>query len=248
MSYTTFISDIHLEENNVPKMHSFSAWLEQQSHHADAIYILGDLLDVWVGGNKQNQWLKPLQQALLACKQNQVPVYFMPGNRDFLINQEFCQQYHMQFIHDPTKINLYGKPTLLAHGDAYCSFDKYYTLYRKLIRANLTKKIFQLLGHQNRITIGEHLRNKSQKSNQKKPIYLMDVCPNAITTALHASNCDLIIHGHTHMPNIHRANHQAHRIVLGAWHQQGWALQYYPNHKTNLYKVVLADTPCTAKI
>jgi UDP-2,3-diacylglucosamine hydrolase len=228
LPYTLFISDLHLDENEPEIFKKFLVFIEQYAMHADCIYILGDFFEMWIGEDKQNLFLQTVSEKLRQLSQVK-PVYFMPGNRDFLIDHNFAEKYHLQILHDPSCINLYGKKILLMHGDSLCTQDKSHQLFRKITQHPFTKKIFLSLPLFLRKKIGALLRGKSKQRTHQLQEHVMDVTPIAVTQALHFYDTDLLIHGHTHKPAIHphqTSKGMAKRVVLGAWHSQGNMLVY----------------------
>lgn len=219
-----FISDLHLSvfpaknpsENRL--MQAFLTLLTQINTlpNVQSLYILGDWFDAWLGDDMVKNdpvktWLNPMIKALTTLHLKGCQIFVQKGNRDFLLGQDFCQNFGGQILPEPFYLSLYGKIYRLEHGDRLCTDDKPYQRFRTIIQNPLTKKILLAQPLKNRQKIANALRKKSRKSTQKKPQTIMDVNTNAVNRTL--THADWLIHGHTHRPKIH-----SHRIVLGDWH------------------------------
>ena len=223
MSYTYFISDLHLSADHPKITERFLNFLKTDAMQADALYILGDFFEYWIGDDAQTDFHDKIFSAIQLARQNGLPIYFMYGNRDFLISQELLKQYHLIFLPDPTVIDLYGKPVLLMHGDLLCSDDKAYQRYRKCIYNPILQTIFLMLPLFIRKKAANYMRGKSGKD--QKPQQFYNTNQNTILEFLNRAGTDLLIHGHTHKPEIHQQGDKT-WIVLGAWENQGEILKY----------------------
>lgn len=199
MNYTIFISDLHLEESHSQKTNAFLEFLTTTAAHADALYILGDLFEVWIGDDDNTRFNEKIKAALKSCP---IPIYFMRGNRDFLIGEKFAQETSCRLIEDPFKIDLYGIPTLLTHGDLLCSKDISYIKYRKLAHNPKCHKLFLLLPLKLRKWIANYLRNKSTKAQKSKSNVEKDAVIATVIKLMHKHQVTQLIHGHTHRPAI----------------------------------------------
>ncbi len=199
MNYTIFISDLHLEESHNQKTNAFLEFLATTAAHADALYILGDLFEVWIGDDDNTLYNKKIKAALKSCP---IPIYFMRGNRDFLIGEKFAQETGCQLIEDPTKIDLYGIPTLLTHGDLLCSKDISYIKYRKLAHNSKCRRLFLLLPLKVRKWIANYLRNKSINAQKLKSTVEKNVVIATAIKLMLEYQATQLIHGHTHRPAI----------------------------------------------
>lgn len=214
---TLFISDLHLEPAHPGITQLFLNLLENQASQADALYILGDLFAAWIGDDDINEFNQTIIQALHKLTHKGVPVYFMHGNRDFLIGKKFIEQTGCQFLSDPTIIDLYGVPTLLMHGDTLCTEDKAYLRYRYFAHNAFLQKIFLKLPLAWRKKVARQLSNKSRNNMPS----IMDAVPAEIERVIKQYQVTLLIHGHTHKPAIHSLEwdgQKARRIVLSDWH------------------------------
>jgi UDP-2,3-diacylglucosamine hydrolase len=229
MRHTLFISDLHLAETEPTIARLFLKFLKDYASNpeVDALYILGDFFNVWVGDDDTSPFIENIKQELQSLV---APVYLMPGNRDFLLGQTFASQCKVFLIPDPYKIDLYGKPTLLMHGDILCTKDKLQTIFRRLTQGNLSRQLFLTLPINLRRSMAKFVHDFSTRNNTHKSSEKMDIVQNALIKRLFESNCMQIIHGHTHKPNIYNftiENKNIRRIVLGSWeHESGQTLQY----------------------
>lgn len=223
-----FISDLHLSPKAPELTALFLDFLKGPAATGQALYILGDLFDVWVGADIDEDFQKQIQAALLTLAQQSVKLYFMNGNRDFLITQAFLKKAGCQKIPDPSVISLYGTGTLLAHGDRYCTQDIGYQRYRKVAQHPLTKLIFNSLPKSSRVKIAQKLRANSHKHQKGKPMDILDVTPLAILEAMTKYDVSVMIHGHVHRPKIHSEN-EKHRLVLGDWGKEASFIMSQPD-------------------
>lgn len=231
---TLFISDLHLSSKRPETSELFLRFLKEEAKNIDALYILGDFFEVWIGDDTpnvhDNQMIEALREFSKTC-----PVYFMCGNRDFLISRDFERKSGATLLPDPSVIELYGKPIVLAHGDALCSLDARYQRFRKFVRHPWVKKLFLKLPLSIRHHIANAIRHSSSrpksKSTTTKKQWQFDVALKDVYQALRKFHSHVLIHGHTHVPKIHDfiLNDQpAKRIVLGEWTNTGSVLVYSP--------------------
>lgn len=235
--FTLFISDLHLQVSTPEIFQAFLQVLDEHASKADALYILGDFFEVWIGDDAITAFQHDVIDAL---KKLQIPVYFMHGNRDFLIGNQFAQLANVTLLNDPSVINLYGKPVLLAHGDALCTDDRMHQIFRTITRSILFKNLFLLLPKSWREKIAQSFRQKSTSRKKMLNQSIMDVNPTAVTNLMQKNQVDFLIHGHTHRPKIHEIpqnNHPATRIVLGDWHHSTKILTYFEDHNYELKQI-----------
>lgn len=241
MAHTLFISDIHLQEET-PKITSiFLQFLQQQAPNADALYILGDCFETWIGDDDCSSFNQQISQALRILASQGTPIYVMHGNRDFLLGSRFAQQSSVQLLPDPTVIQLYGQTILLSHGDRLCTLDIKHQAYRNKANRRWVQKLFLCLPLLLRQTIAKRLRQKSRQHNLTVPAYITDVTPKEVQRLMKQYQVELLIHGHTHRPAIHEINIEGYlgkRIVLGPWHDSGNALIY---HDDGSYALTLIE-------
>ena len=231
---TLFISDLHLDEENPKIINLFFDFLDQLDNRIDALYILGDFFEVWVGDDEQTDLQKNVCKKLKSLTEKNIPVYFMHGNRDFLIGKRFLRAAHCKLLKDPTVIDLYGKKILLMHGDTLCTDDVAYQKFRKKARNPFYQKLFLLLPLALRKNIASKMRTKSKKYTANTDSRIMDTNPAEVARIVQQHPINLLIHGHTHRPAIHELGSDKKRIVLAAWHEQGNVLIYRKNHEFEL--------------
>lgn len=232
MGKTLFISDLHLDEKQPHLTHLFMRFLEAHTQGADALYILGDLFEVWVGDD-ENTSLQAKAKITLKKLSPKLPIYFIHGNRDFLLGKHYAEQSGMQLLPEATTIDLYGKPALIMHGDTLCTRDVRYQKFRKKVRRRLYQKLFLQLPLKTRKQIAAKIRAKSKMNTQQTELSIMDVTESEVCKQMSAARSELLIHGHTHRPAIHQ-HETGQRIVLPAWHQIGGGLVYHDDHQFSL--------------
>lgn len=228
---TLFISDLHLDSSRPDITAQFFQFLKTEARQAAALYILGDLFEVWIGDDDDDAEKVRIQAALRELTAAGVPCYLMHGNRDFLIGPRFCTNTGCMLLPDPSVIELYGRRTLLMHGDLLCTDDRNYQRARRILRNPLVKGIFRCLSLAQRHRIGAKIRAKSQAHINNlmsaSMMQIMDVNEATVRQTLIAHGVDLLIHGHTHRPAVHSLtvnNAPATRVVLGDWYTQGSVL------------------------
>lgn len=233
MGETLFISDLHLDAKRPQIVGLFLRFLAQEVPRADALYILGDLFEYWIGDDMLTHpatasQLAPVADALATLSTAQVPVYFVHGNRDFLIGEGFARRCGVQILPEASVIDLYGTPTLVMHGDTLCTDDVAYQELRGMLRNAQWQQQFLALPMEERVRQAQALRERSAQATQEKQEYIMDVNAQAVEQALRAYGLSRLIHGHTHRPAVHDLTidgEPSQRIVLGDWYEQGSVLR-----------------------
>lgn len=221
MPHTLFISDLHLDEQNPTITARFFYFIKHHARQADALYVLGDCFEAWIGDDDLSPFHLSIIHAFKQCVELGTPVYFMHGNRDFLIGERFAQMSGATLIKDPSIVELYGKPVLLSHGDRLCTLDVVHQVYRNQVSKPWVQKIFLSIPIRFRRTLAKYLRRRSHRHNQQTPLYKTDVIQETVIHCMRQHQAYLLIHGHTHRPHIHSFmvdNINSVRIVLGAWH------------------------------
>jgi len=224
---TLFISDLHLDENFPEITELFVHFMREQAPSAEAIYILGDLFEAWVGDDDNRDGTQLFIDELKTLSDNGTPLYIMSGNRDFLFADGFAKRTGCQLLSDPTIINLYGTPTLLMHGDSLCTDDVQHQESRIMLRSDDWKSRFLSQPLDARIQQAKEYRNMSRKHLKDAPDAIMDVNAAAVIEVMQQHDVLQLIHGHTHRPAVHSLNvngQDAKRIVLGDWGKQGSVL------------------------
>lgn len=224
---TLFISDLHLsgERENITEL--FINFLDQRASNADALYILGDLFEVWPGDDMiQPDYEKSISK-MKQLSNNGLPLFIMQGNRDFLMAEKLAEVSGATMIEDPAVIDLYGTPTLLMHGDTLCTDDVDYQKFRAMVRDPRWKADFFAKPNEERLAMTSKYRKISKDETAKKSMDIMDVNQQAVEKVMLEKNIPQLIHGHTHRPAIHDFtidNKNMKRIVLGDWFEQGSVL------------------------
>lgn len=236
MSFTYFIADLHLCAERPDITQCLERFLHTDAVNADALYVLGDLFEVWIGDDDVTPFSEHIA-ALFNAVSKHCPVYFIHGNRDFAIRQGWLTKAGMQLLNEQTVIDLYGTPTLITHGDELCTRDVAYQKFRKKARSWWWPRLMLALPLSIRRRAAQKGRATS-KANQKhlKP-EIMDVTPEEVVNTMEHFGVQRLIHGHTHRPNIHclTANGKdATRIVLGDWYDQGSILKVTPSESALL--------------
>lgn len=194
-----FISDLHLHPEMpeiTERYRDFLAWAQTRTK---ALYILGDFFHVWAGDDTQTTWSHSILDALRQLNDVGVSIFFMPGNRDFLLTARYLQRFHIQFLSKPTVIRLGQQSVLLAHGDEYCTQDKPHQYFRILTRNHWFSSFFLRIPKWIRVRITDGVRNQSEIKHHKHP-KLVETIPKAWIHALCKHQAQIVIHGHTHIP------------------------------------------------
>jgi UDP-2,3-diacylglucosamine hydrolase len=222
-----FISDLHLDENQPVIADIFLRFLEQQAPQLNALYILGDFFESWIGDDNLTVFNEKIISALRKTTQRGLPVFFMHGNRDFLIGKNFLRVTGCQLLPEEYVLNIYGTPTLLMHGDTLCTEDKAYLKFRKKARCWLVQKLFLCKSLEKRSAIANQYRRVSKEYTSTAPDHITDVTQTEVERKMRKHKVKHLLHGHTHRQAIHDLkldDQAASRIVLGAWHEHGNAL------------------------
>lgn len=234
MDHSLFISDLHLCDSRPHITQAFEAFLEKTAVKAQALYILGDLFEYWAGDDAiKTDALQTSIHALHSLTLTGTHVFFMHGNRDFLISDDFAKATGMTILPDPSLTSLYGKSVLLSHGDALCTDDIAYQKFRAEVRNAAWQAQFLSQPLSDRIARIEQLRAQSEQAKSTKSMQIMDVNSTAVDDLLRRfSYPPIFIHGHTHRPKKHL--HQldgktCERWVLGDWYEQGSYLKLDKN-------------------
>ena len=228
---TLFVSDLHLDESRPGIVAQFERFLETVAPGADALYILGDLFEYWVGDDGLSLPFPARVAARLREAAVRLPVHFMHGNRDFMVAARFAAETGVRLIEDPAHIDLYGTPTLLLHGDTLCTGDTAYQAFRAQVRDPAWQRAALARPMAERVAIAQELRLKSEGAKQGKAVAIMDVAADAVERAFVKSGCTQMIHGHTHRPARHVHHVQgAERVrwVLADWYERESYLEASP--------------------
>lgn len=231
MPRTLFISDLHLAEDRPATTERFARFLAGAVPGADALYVLGDLFEYWVGDDGLALEFPARIAGLLRPAVRAVPTFFMHGNRDFMVASRFCAETGLRLIPDPTVIDLYGERTLLMHGDTLCTGDHAYLAFRAQVRNPAWQAAALARPIEERIAIARDMRDRSEGAKVGKVETIMDVAPEAVEAAFASAGCRLLIHGHTHRPARHQhsaGGRACVRWVLPDWYEAGGYLEASP--------------------
>ena len=221
---TLFIADLHLHTEEPAITAGFLHFLDGVAREADALYILGDLFEAWIGDDDPNPLHQRVAVAIRALVDSGVPCYFIHGNRDFLLGKRFARESGMQLLPQEKVLNLYGRNVLIMHGDTLCTDDAGYQAFRAKVHQPWLQTLFLALPLFIRHRVAAKMRAGSRAANSSKSLAIMDVNQQAVIEAMEKHRVQWLIHGHTHRPAVHQltANDApAWRAVLGAWHSEG---------------------------
>jgi UDP-2,3-diacylglucosamine hydrolase len=230
---TLFIADLHLDPGRPQITELFERYLAgDEVRHADALYILGDLVEAWIGDDDDAELPARIAAATRAVRDAGVPVHFMVGNRDFLLGQAFAERAGLTLLDDGTVHDIHGRRTLLMHGDVLCTDDLAYQAVRKQVRTPEWQAQILAMPLQARRAFAAKARDDSKAHTGNAMESIMDVNADAVAEAMRKAGVTRLIHGHTHRPAVHDFQLDgapAQRIVLGDWYEQGSVLRVDAN-------------------
>ena len=230
MSFTYFISDIHLTEDRPDITECLLTFLADDAREADALYVLGDLFEYWVGDDDITPFNTRVAAAFKAVSET-IPVYFIHGNRDFAMRKAYAKRAGFQLLPEQAVVDLYGTPTLIMHGDELCTEDVSYQKFRKKARSWWWPRIMLAMPLWYRRKLKEEIQQKSRESKSTLTMEIMDVTTSEVERQFELHKVSRMIHGHTHRPAVHDLtinNEPAQRVVLGDWYSQGSMLKVSP--------------------
>lgn len=246
---TLFISDLHLQPSHPRLLDACLRFFDEHAKNAEALYILGDLFEVWIGDDDDAGWLDDFANALQKLRGGGTQLYFMHGNRDFLVGEKFAARCGMKLLEETAVIDLYGRSTLLMHGDTLCTEDKEYLAFRAQVRNPQWQQQVLAAPIEQRRQLAAQLRAQSKMAASNKAEDIMDVTPVEVARVMSENNVDLLIHGHTHRPAKHELivnGKVAERIVLGDWRAGDekddacmWFVRAERDHSTDLIKYAI---------
>jgi UDP-2,3-diacylglucosamine hydrolase len=232
VAFTAFISDLHLAAERPAIVDQFFDFVSGAARQADALYVLGDLFEYWAGDDDMEDRLNGVvADAFAALHASGTGVYFLHGNRDFLVGDAFARRAQATLLSDPALIDLYGTPTLLMHGDTLCTDDREYQALRAQVRNPAWQERTLAMPIAQRVAMAKGLREKSESAKGGKSMEIMDVASGAVERAFLDCDCDLMIHGHTHRPARHDlvvGGRRRVRWVLPDWYERGGYLEASP--------------------
>ncbi|MEO5830883.1 MAG: UDP-2,3-diacylglucosamine diphosphatase [Rhodanobacter sp.] len=226
---TLFIADLHLDASRPQITALFESYLaSDEVRHADALYILGDLVEAWIGDDDDGELPARIAATIRAVSDAGVPVYFMVGNRDFLLGEAFAERAGMTLLDDGVVHEIQGHPTLLMHGDVLCTDDVAYQAVRRQVRTPEWAAQILSMPLEARRAFAAKAREDSKAHTGSTMESIMDVNAGAVAEAMRAAGVARLIHGHTHRPAVHSLEldgEAAERIVLGDWYEHGSVLR-----------------------
>jgi UDP-2,3-diacylglucosamine hydrolase len=226
-----FISDLHIDASRPAITGQFLDFLAAEARGAEALYILGDLFESWIGDDAADAAQAAAMAGIRSLTASGVPCFVMHGNRDFLLADQFCSMSGAALLPDPLIVTLYGEPVLVMHGDALCTDDAAYQRLRATVRDPEWQRQFLALSIESRRALAGAARVGSQAHTAAMEYSITDVNAASVEKALRAAGTTTLLHGHTHRPAIHALEvdgRACSRIVLGDWHDQGSVLRWDP--------------------
>ena len=228
MSYSIFISDLHLDASRPHHLAALTELLAEHAGNADALYVLGDLFETWIGDDDDSEFNLRAIDTFKAFADSGSKLFFMHGNRDFLLGNDFEKATGGTLLSEGTVVDLYGNPTLLMHGDSLCTSDEKYQQFRAMVRQTAWQQDMLSKPLEMRRAIAQGMRMQSQQNNENKAENIMDVTPEEVVRVMEEAGVNDLIHGHTHRPNVHHValkNGDGTRWVLGDWGNSGWLIR-----------------------
>jgi len=226
---TLFISDLHLEDARPKATRWLLDLLEGPARDAEALYILGDLFEYWIGDDVQTETARDVADALGALSASGVPCHFQHGNRDFLVGAAYASRAGMSLLPEEHVADLYGTPTLLLHGDSLCVDDIAYQAFRRQVRDPAFQAMFLARSPGARLEMARQARDASRKHTGDTAMDIMDANETAVVEAFRRHGVTRMVHGHTHRPAAHRhalgENAHGDRYVLSDWYRCGSYLE-----------------------
>lgn len=229
---TLFIADLHLCTEEPAITAGFLRFLAGEARQADALYILGDLFEAWIGDDDPNPLHREMAAAIKALVDSGVPCFFIHGNRDFLIGKRFARESGMTLLPQEKVLDLYGRRVLIMHGDTLCTDDAGYQAFRAKVHQPWLQTLFLALPLFIRKRVAARMRAGSKAANSSKSLAIMDVNKHAVVAEMEKYRVQWLIHGHTHRPDVHALTvngKPAFRVVLGAWHREGSMVKVTPD-------------------
>ena len=216
-----FISDLHLDNKREEIKKAFFKFLESEASEFENLYILGDLFEVWIGDDFEDDFTREVISELKKFSLKDKNIFIMHGNRDFLLGEKFAEKCGAKLISDPLILDKEEKKIMLSHGDIFCTDDVEYQSFKEKVRNEKWQKEFLSKDLKDREEIAKNLRKESARKNSKKEDYLMDVNKLEVEKIAQENKVEILIHGHVHRPKVHKETF-GQRIVLGDWDKKYW--------------------------
>lgn len=227
--HTLFISDLHLTPKRPDITNCFISFMREDAIKADALYVLGDLFDFWIGDDDPTNFAEQIKSEFKTLVSKGVPVFFSHGNRDFLVGKRFAKQTGVTLLEEEQVVDLYGEKVVVLHGDTLCTEDVRYLAFREKVHKPWLQWVFNRLPFFIKTRIVRKIQSDTSSDKSNKSMSIMDVTPSEVLAVMEKHQVNSMIHGHTHRPNIHKisvSGEEKTRIVLGDWYTQGSILVY----------------------
>jgi UDP-2,3-diacylglucosamine hydrolase len=237
-----FISDLHLDPDRPAITDLLLAFLADAARGVEALYVLGDLFEAWVGDDDDGELASRVGDAFRALREAGVPIEFLRGNRDFLLGQDYAGRAGFTLRADPCVVPLYGEPTLILHGDLLCSDDHAYLAFRRQVRDPAWQANFVAQPLAQRRAFAQQARAASQATQRQQSLEIGDATDTAVVEHFRRYGVRRMIHGHTHRPRVHTHRvdgRECERIVLGDWYEQGSVLRIERDGRATLSQLPL---------
>lgn len=225
-----FISDLHLEPDRPDISQAFFDFLDLHASKAQALFILGDFFNVWLGDDHVTELSTQVANKLRALSTAGVSINLMHGNRDFLIGNDFAETCGGKLIHEPFLLEAFNQKILLMHGDVLCTKDHDYMSFRQMVRDPKWQQDFLSRSVEERVAFAVEARKQSKSMSSNKADDIMDVTAEAVTDIMQTHIVNTLIHGHTHRPAVHEITENAQRMVLGDWDDSAWYISLSMDH------------------
>ncbi|MBB5207322.1 UDP-2,3-diacylglucosamine diphosphatase [Chiayiivirga flava] len=226
---TLFISDLHLDADRPDITALFVDFLAHEAAHVDALFVLGDLFEVWIGDDDDAPLAREVARSLRTVAAHGVPVSFIRGNRDFLLGRDYAEQAGFALLPDPCVVSLYGEAVLLLHGDLLCTDDTDYLAVRRQVRDPAWQHALLARSLAERRAFALQARSTSASRQASMALETGDATQTAVDDAFRRFGARRMVHGHTHRPAVHDTTLDGmprQRIVLGDWYEQGSVLRW----------------------
>ena len=207
--------------------------MKNEAVEADALYVLGDLFEFWIGDDDKSEFATSIRQAFIDLVKTGVPCYFTQGNRDFLVGKKFAKQTGVKLLDEVSTIDIYGRKAVVLHGDTLCTEDVKYLAFREKVHQPWLQWVFNRIPFFIKKKIVSKVQSDIKDDKQTKSLDIMDVTQQEVEDVMERNSVDLMIHGHTHRPQKHNFQInklQCSRIVLGDWYKQASVLVVTPDH------------------
>ncbi|MCP3674221.1 MAG: UDP-2,3-diacylglucosamine diphosphatase [Gammaproteobacteria bacterium] len=221
------MSDLHLWEQQPELEQLFQHFMQEQASEADELYVLGDLFEAWIGDDATNPMAERVINAFSQFSNRGGKLFFLHGNRDFLLGSDFAKATGGIILQEPHKMRIAGKKAILMHGDSLCTADKEYISFRNQVRSEQWQQQFLAQSVEQRQKIARDIRDSSQARGKDMNEEISDVAADEVNRIMTEYDVCLLIHGHTHRQARYPLtinNLSAERIVLGDWGATGSVL------------------------